>query len=272
MNNDMVGVTTAGPLMVTTRRTPTPLVGFNATVIGLEVRRLLRNRRTLLLTMIIPAVFYFAFGRTTPAGTGHYGRGNGAAATLVSMAVFGAVLATSSGGAMVSIERATGWSRQLRTTPLRPIAYIAVKMTTSLVLSAAAIMVVYIVAAITGGPVMPIWVWVVTGLAAWIGSLLFTAFGLFLGYLMPSENVMQVIAFALMLFCLAGGVFIPLRAFSTTIATVASFTPMWGLNSLVHYPLNGGGFDWAWVANLVVWLTIFTAGAAWRFSTDTARV
>ncbi|QUQ64809.1 ABC transporter permease [Kutzneria sp. CA-103260] len=243
------------------RRVP-PLGGFNATVISLEIRRMLRNRRTLMLSMVIPTVFFLAFGSITGDG----------ASTLVSMAVYGAVLATTSGGATVSIERAAGWSRQLRTTPLAPPAYIAVKMATSLVLSAAAVGVVYLVAAATGKATMPVWTWIVTGVAAWLGSLLFTAFGLFVGYLMPSENVMQVIGFVLMLFSFAGGLFLPLTLFSPALRTAAAFTPMWGLNGLVHYPLTGGSFDWFWVLNLAAWLVVFTAGAAWRFSRDTARV
>ena len=53
---------------------------------------------------------------------------------MISLALYGAVFATTSGGAMVSIERAQGWSRQLRLTPLSPAAYIAIKMLTALVL------------------------------------------------------------------------------------------------------------------------------------------
>lgn len=256
----------AGRTSALDRRVP-PLGGFNVTVIRLEIRRLLRNRRTLLLTMIIPTVFYLVFGLNPTNGTG-----TASASLLISMALYGAVLATSSGGAMVSIERAAGWSRQLHITPLVPAAYIAVKIVTSLVLGAAAVGVVYIVAAATGRPSMPVWVWIVTAAAVWIGSLLFTAFGLFVGYLMPSENVMQMIGFVLVLFAFAGGLFIPLTLFSPALRTVAAFTPMWGLNGLVHYPLIGGGFDWIWVANLTGWLAIFTAGATVRFSKDTARV
>ena len=40
---------------------------------------------------------------------------------------------------------------------------------------------------------MPASLWVVTALAVWLGSLLFAAFGLFMGYLLPSENVMQIL-------------------------------------------------------------------------------
>jgi hypothetical protein len=50
---------------------------------------------------------------------------------------------------------------------------------------------------------MPARLWVITGLCAWIGSLLFAAFGLFIGYLLPSENVTQVIALARDRRCLA---------------------------------------------------------------------
>ena len=46
---------------------------------------------------------------------------------MVSMALYGAALTAASGGAMVAIERALGWSRQLRLTPLNPAVYIAMK-------------------------------------------------------------------------------------------------------------------------------------------------
>ena len=34
----------------------------------------------------------------------------------------------------------------------------------------------------------------------------------------------------------------------------------------------GGSLEWGWILNLVVWLAIFVAGAAWRLRRDTARV
>jgi ABC-2 type transport system permease protein len=53
---------------------------------------------------------------------------------------------------------------------------------------------------------------------------------------------------------------------------MASFTPLYGLNQLVHYPLAGGSVHWSWVLNVAAWLTVFVAGAVWRFRRDTARV
>ncbi len=245
--------------------------GFSPPVVGLEVRRLLRNRRTIIFTIVVPVLFFLLFGLNHAYASDRIGQGNESAFIMISMALYGAVLATSSGGAMVSVERLQGWSRQLRITPLQPGAYIAIKMATSLVLGLAAVVAVYVVGLLTHQPSMPAGLWVATGAALWFGSLLFAAFGLFVGYLLPSENVMQIIGFSLMLFSFGGGLFIPLSQFSHPLRVLATYTPLYGLNQLVHYPLVQGPFDGMWVANLVVWLALFTAGAIWRFRRDTAR-
>ncbi|MDA8070832.1 MAG: ABC transporter permease [Actinomycetota bacterium] len=254
------------------RRASPPLGGFKVALVRLEVRRLLRNRRTIVFTIVVPVLFFLLFGLNSAYASRAVGRGNVSAFIMISMALYGAVLATSSGGAMVSVERLAGWSRQLRITPLQPAAYIAIKMATSLVLGLAAVLAVYTAGILTHKPSMPAELWVATGAALWIGSLLFAAFGLFVGYLLPSENVMQVIGFALMLFSFGGGLFIPLSQFSHPLRVLATYTPLYGLNELVHYPLVQGAFDWTWTANLVAWLVIFTAGATWRFRKDTARI
>ncbi len=246
--------------------------GFSAAVLRIEVRRLLRNRRTLIFSLVMPAMFFLIFGLNSAYASQRAGRGNVSAFIMISMALYGAVLATTSGGAMVSVEREAGWSRQLRVTPLSPVAYIAIKMLTSLVLGLASVAVVYGAGILTHKPAMPAYVWVATALCVWIGSLLFAAFGLFVGYLLPSENVMQLIGFSLMLFSFGGGLFIPLSQFSPALRTMAAFTPLYGLNQLVHYPLVGGALEWSWVLNLIAWLVIFVAGAVWRFRRDTARV
>jgi ABC-2 type transport system permease protein len=254
------------------RRPDARFGGFSPTLVRLEVRRLLRNRRTLIFTVIAPPLFFLMFGLNDVYADLPHGNGNESASVLISMALYGAVLACTSGGAMVSIERAAGWSRQLRITPLVPAAYIVVKMATSLVLGGASVLVVYATGVAAKKPDMPLWVWVISAFSVWIGALVFSALGLFIGYLLPSENVMQILGFVLMLCSFGGGLFIPLSQFSDTWRTVAAFTPLWGLNGLVHAPLHDGTFDWVWPVNLLAWLCVFVAGAVWRMSRDTARV
>ena len=252
-------------------RSGPPWGGFKLAIVRLEIRRMLRNRRTITLTVVVPIIFFLIFGLNHAYAAKRVGAGNVSAYIMISMALYGSVLATSGGGAMISVERLAGWSRQLRITPLSATAYVVIKMMTSLVLGLAAVLAIYVTGLVTHEPSMPPELWLITGFSLWIGSLLFAAFGLFIGYLLPSENVMQIIGFAIMLCSFGGGLFIPLGQFSPLLRTLASYTPLYGLNELVHYPLVRGQLDWEWVANLLSWLAIFTGGAVWGLRRDTAR-
>ena len=252
------------------RRTPA-LGGFNPTILRLELRRMFRNRRTVVFTLVMPVALFLIIGLNTTYVHQSAGRGNVSAYVMISMAVYGAVLATTSGGAMVSLERALGWSRQLRLTPLSSTAYIALRMAVALSLGLASILVVYAVGIASGKPSMPVWVWVSTAAIGWVGSLVFAAFGLFMGYLLPSENVMQILGPVMAGLAALGGLWFPLQD-GSTIQQVAQFTPMYGLAELARAPLTGGTVEIGWVVNVVAWLVIFGAGAAWRFRKDTARV
>jgi ABC-2 type transport system permease protein len=245
------------------RRTP-PLGGFNLTFLRLEVRRMLRNRRTVIFTLVLPAAFFFMFGngQTDPDARAY---------VLVSLGVYGAMLATTSGGAMVSLERAQGWSRQLRLTPLRPVAYIATKVVTAMVLGLAAVLVDFGIGA-AAGVHLTARQWILCGLIAWLGALVFAAFGLFAGYLLPSENVMQILGPVLALLAFAGGLFVPLQFLDPSVQTVARLTPAYGLGELAREPLGTAAVNWGAVANLGIWFVLFVAGAALLFRRDTRRV
>jgi ABC-2 type transport system permease protein len=194
-----------------------------------------------------------------------------AAYILISMAVYGAMVASTSAGGAVAVERASGWSRQLRLTPLNPVAYIAIKVVSALVLGLIAVVATF-AAGLATGIRMPVMAWIAAGLVAWLGSLVFTALGLFIGYLVPSENVMQFLGPILAVLALFGGLFTPLNQFPDVIQTIAKFTPVYGLGEIARAPLTGAGFDaWA-VVNIVAWLVIFSAGAALAFRRDTKRV
>src|SRR3954468_24905704 len=143
------------------RKVP-PFGGFNRTILGIEIKRMLRNRRTIFFTLVFPAGLFFAFGGTE-GWNDHAGHGNVAAYIMVSMALYGAALTAASAGAMVAMERALGWSRQLRLTPLHPAAYILMKALLALVLGAVAITVVNAAGLLQGKPSMPTHVWIACG-------------------------------------------------------------------------------------------------------------
>ncbi|MDG4805559.1 ABC transporter permease [Micromonospora sp. WMMD1120] len=251
------------------RRLPA-LGGFSLGVLRIELRRVLRNRRTLAFTLIMPGVFFLIFG--LPQGGQRLGNGRPVTAyIMISLAVYAAMVATTSVGGAVATERALGWSRQLRLTPLRPTAYVATKLATAMALGLLAVAVEFLVGAAAGVRV-PAYVWLLSGLAAWVGSLVFAAFGLFVGYLVPAENVMQIIGPMLAVLAMFGGLFVPVEVLPDVLQRVATFTPVYGVGVLARAPLTGDGVSAAGVANVLFWALVFGVGAARLFRRDTARV
>jgi ABC-2 type transport system permease protein len=245
-----------------------PLGGFNLTFLAIEIRRLLRNRRTVAVTVIVPVVLFLLLKSRKALAVG--GVELAAASTMIGIAVYGAMLAATSGGAMVSIERALGWSRQLRVTPLRPAAYIAIKILVAMLLGLTSVAVVYVIGAIDGVQMAPA-TWILTGILAWAASLLFASFGLFMGYLLPSENVMQIIGPILAIFSLFGGLFVPLALLPSVMQDIAPYVPTYGVASIARFPLVGGVFDPTWLLSVVVWTAAFAAAASVLFRRDTRR-
>lgn len=243
--------------------------GLNAAYLRLELRRLLRNRRTLVFSVLVPPLFFLIFGTSAELRSEQTGHGNVTAYILVSMALYGAILTATSGGASVSVERGQGWTRQLRLTPLQPWVYIVTKLVAAMALGAVSVVVTLVFGSFFG-PEMTLSTWVLSGLIAWVGSAVFAAFGLFMGYLLPTENIMQVLGPGLALLSFAGGLFMPLG--DGWFATVAQVIPTYGLAELTRAPLMGEGASLGAVLNVVVWAAVFATGAAWRFRRDTSRV
>ncbi|MCU1599575.1 MAG: rane protein [Frankiales bacterium] len=244
--------------------------GLNPTMLEIELRRVLRNKRTAIFTLIMPVVLFEVFG-SSQGTSDKVGDGNVTAYILISMAVYGAMLAATAAGASVSLERAAGWSRQLRLTPLAPAAYITAKVLSALVISATSVAVVYLVGT-TSKAQMPTSTWFQTALLAWVCSMVFAAFGLFMGYLLPSENVMQALGPGLALMSFAGGLFIPLSQYNDVFRAIAKVTPVYGVGELARYPLVHDGRLAGAIVNVVTWTLVFGIGAAMRFRRDTARV
>ena len=100
---------------------------------------------------------------------------------------------------------------------------------------------------------------------------MFAAFGLFMGYLLPSENVMQVIGPVLGVFSLFGGLFIPIACCRSAMQDIAPFMPTYGVAPIARYPLVGGTFDPTWLLSVVVWTALFAVAAMVLFRRDTHR-
>ncbi|WP_200921708.1 ABC transporter permease [Agromyces sp. Leaf222] len=258
------------------RRVP-PFGGFNLTFLGIELKRKLRNRRTLAFTVVFPVAMYLLIGypnRDQPLTDLPIADGglSVAAYIMVSMAVYGAIISATAAGSAVSIERAQGWSRQLRLTPLHPIAGVATKVIAGMMLGLLAVVATYIAGAATGIRMSPEQ-WIASGLTAWLlGSAVFTALGLLVGYLVPGENTAQVTNLVVVFLSFIGGLFYPVDSMAPVLQDIAAFTPVYGIGQIARAPLTGQGVDLLWFLNAIAWLAIFVLGTAWAFRRDTKRV
>ncbi|AHH20572.1 putative ABC transporter, permease [Nocardia nova SH22a] len=245
------------------------LGGFSRAFLLIELRRILRNRRTVIFALVMPAVLFLVIGGQSWARTENYGSTTMSAFVMVSVAVYGAMLATTTGGAAVAVERAAGWARQLRLTPLSPAAYVVTKLLCAMTLGFASVAAVFIVGAVLGTP-MSAAAWVSCFLLAWLTSVVFAAFGLFMGYLLPSENVTQILSSVVALLSFGGGLFFPMHGWAETASRIL---PTNGVATLARLPLGDTSAASAAVGvlNVVVWTALFGLGAAVMFRRDTAR-
>jgi ABC-2 type transport system permease protein len=241
-------------------------VTFSPTYLALDIRRSLRNRRTLIFLVIMPVLFFLLFGagyRNSDPGAFDY--------VMVSMAVYGAMIATTSTGAQVSVERSQGWTRQLRLTPLRPAGYVLTKVAASLVLGVVPVVMVLGVGAILGAD-LTIGEWLEVGALSWVCSLVFASFGLFVGYLVPAENAMQFIGPLLGLMSYFGGLFQPLDTMPQALQNIAPWMPTYAVGLVARSPITGNGMTAVHIGDLLLWTGIFTIGTAVLFRRDTSRV
>ncbi|WP_395246105.1 ABC transporter permease [Agromyces sp. MMS24-K17] len=243
----------------------------------MELKRKLRNRRSLFFSLIFPVAMFLLLGypnldeplTATPVADGGVSY---AAYFMVGMALYGAMIAATSAGSAVAVERAQGWSRQLRLTPLHPVAAILTKVIAGLLVGLIAVVATYAAGLAVGLQLAPAQ-WILSGLAAWVlGATVFTALGLLVGYLVPGENTAQVTNITVVFLSFLGGLFYPLEMLPTFAQDLAVFTPVYGIAQIARSPLTGTDFDVLWLVNAAAWLAVFVVGAVLAFRRDTKRV
>ncbi|MER6298379.1 ABC transporter permease [Kitasatospora sp. NPDC001539] len=237
------------------------------TLIKLEILRTLRNRRYLFFTVLYPALMYVffinAYGSTSQAGglpVKTY--------FMVSMATFGAVGAVLTGSAQrISLERKSGWVRQLRLTALPGRAYTVGKIAATAVTTLPAILVVFAVGASQGVSLsVPQWLGLVAAL--WLGSFVFAALGVALGYAAAPDAVQPIVMITYMAMALLGGTWFPV---SGSMERFARFNPVYLYNKLATFTQPGHSLDMVAVAGLAAFLAVFVTAAAALYHRDTRQ-
>lgn len=237
------------------------------TLIRLEILRTLRNKRYLMFTVLYPALLYVFFISAYSGGTVAGGI-PAKSYFMVSMATFGAVGAVLTGSAQrISLERKSGWVRQLRLTALPGRAYTTGKIAACAVTTLPAIVVVFVIGAFEGAELGAAQ-WLGLGLALWLGSFVFAALGVALGYAAEPDAVQPVVMIVYMLMALFGGTWFPV---SDSLRTFARFNPVYLYNQLASFVQPGHSLDTAAVAGLAGFLAVFVAAAAHLYRRDSKQ-
>ena len=97
-----------------------------------ELLRTVRNRRFFLISLVVPVLFYFLIAGPNKNDKSLLSSGLPAPLYyMVGLLAFGTMAAMIGAGARIASERSVGWNRQLRISPLTPLAYFRTKLVTS---------------------------------------------------------------------------------------------------------------------------------------------
>src|ERR1700733_14344840 len=220
-----------------------------------EINRLRRNRRYLIFTTALPVVLYLLWSK---AGKSAYGV-DFAAYYMVAMATFGAFAGALNGNAIrISEERKVGWIRQLRLTPLPAYAYVVAKILTSMALTAVSVAVVLLLGRFEGGVHLAIWQWLVIAVVVWLGSTIFAALAVAVGYRYPPDQAQPITLMLYLVFSILGGIWFP---FTGVLGNISKGTPTFEAINISTDLIAGQSVPAYLAIGLVAWLAIF-AGLA----------
>jgi|SRR5580700_4190782 ABC-2 type transport system permease protein len=216
-----------------------------------EINRLRRNKRYLLFTVGLPVILYLIVGKQASKAYGV----SFTAYYMVAMATFGAFSGALNGNAIrISEERKVGWIRQLRLTPLPANGYVVAKILTSMVTTILSVVIVLLLGRFYGGVHLAWWMWLVIAIVIWLGSTIFAALAVAIGYRFPPDQVQPITILVYFVFLALGGIWFPL---SGALKTIGQGTPTYEAVKISTDVIGGFAVPVGLPIGLVVWLAIF---------------
>ena len=236
-----------------------------------ELLRTLRNRRFFVLSLGFPLVLFFLIAG--PQRNVHNLGGTGISAPLyfmVGMVAFGTMSTMLSSGARIAAERAVGWNRQLRISPLTTRSYFRAKVLTSYLMALLSMLVLY-AAGVSLGVGMPAGDWVKMTLLILVALVPFAALGIAIGHMLTPDSIGPAMGGGVALLAFLGGTWFPIPSHGF-LHDIGQLLPSYWLVQASHIAL--GAHPWgteAWVV-VIGWTLVLTALARRAYRRDTGRV
>jgi ABC-2 type transport system permease protein len=237
-----------------------------------EVGRLLRSWKFLAITVGFPVIFYILFLGDHAAGRVVDGTVPWSVYLMVSMCSFGALVAAlNAAGTRLSMERASGWARQLRITPLPAWSYVATKIVASMLVVLPVIVLVEAVGAGFGDVRLATTTWIGLTLLLWATSLPFAVLGVFIGFLVTTEAAFPVVTGLMFVLGYFGGLFTPVDQMPGSLQFVAHLMPSYHQVSLALASLDGHTLALSHWLVLAGCLAVLGLAIVWKHRVEEAR-
>jgi len=238
-----------------------------STYLYYELLRNFRNWRFFFLALAFPLVLYF-----TVAGANRHTVFDGTAFPLyfmVAMATLGTMAGVVSGAAIIAAERSSGWTRQMRITPLGTGAYFGAKVLNAYLRALLTIALMCLAGTLLGVR-LSVGEWLtVIGLLL-VGLVPFTVLGVLLGHLVGPDASAPAVGGIVTLFCLLGGVYGFQIAKSGAVFEVIKALPSYWLVQAGKTALGGGSWPTeGWIV-IAVWTAVLTLVAVLVYRRDTS--
>jgi ABC-2 type transport system permease protein len=231
----------------------------------LEARRQWRDREALLFRLGVPTAVYLILNATS----GDTAPSSGPGGRMVALAALGAVISGLAAGPSLGEERANGWLRQLRVTPLRPSAAVAAKVAVAMSFALPSIALVTTAAGMFGegeGVALGWARWVELVGLMWLATAPITALGALIGLTFAAQAAQGATTLAFVVLWLLGGIFTPPANMPDALAAVAKILPSYGVVAVGENVTGASSLSASAVVVLAAWAV--GAGAlaalAWR--------
>jgi ABC-2 type transport system permease protein len=243
---------------------------MNPTYLRFEIVRVIRNRRFFVFSIVFPLALYYLIAGPNRSEQDFGGSGIPAPlylmAGLVAFGTMNTVLAT---GSRIASERAVGWNRQLRLTPLSTREYFRTKVLTSYLMAAVTIVLIY-GAGVSLGVSLSAGEWArMTGLIL-VGLIPFAGLGIFMGHVLSTDSIGPATGGTTAFLSLLGGVWFPITG-SGALHDIAEVLPSYWLVQASHVSLGGPGWSGTGWLVVCVWSVAMALLAARAYRRDTGR-
>lgn len=197
---------------------------------GYELLKLLRAPAFALPTLAFPVVFYLMFAIVLPGQWGGYSKSTYLLATYGVFGVIGPALFGF--GVGLAMERQQGLLELKRVSPMPTGAYFFAKIAMSLGFGLAIVLLLSAVAFGLGGVRMPVSTWLLLVAALLLGTLPFSALGLWIGTLVKGQGAVAIVNLIYLPMSLLSGLWFPIFLFPALLQKLAVLWPSWHLAQL----------------------------------------